>query len=89
MTVDTIFLYDESENTRTRFVSFVGKTNRFDLAITHTSRFYGKFLVLNLQSSRFAIIGADDLEEPGYLEHVYQLPEVEAEELRQFLDTLL
>jgi hypothetical protein len=89
MTVDTIFLYDEIENTRTRFVSFVGKTNRFDLAITNTSRFYGKFLVLNLQSSRFAIIGADDLEEPGYLEHVYQLPEVEAEELRQFLDTLL
>ncbi|RAL27005.1 DUF3055 domain-containing protein [Thermoflavimicrobium daqui] len=86
---DLMFLYDDVENTRTRFVSFMGETNRFDLAIITTERFYGKLLVLNLQSSRFAIIGSDDLEEPGYLEHVYQLSEEEAEELRHFLHTLI
>lgn len=86
---DLMILYDEKENTRTRYISFVGDTNRFDLAITFTDRFYGKLLVLNLQSSRFAIIGPDDLEEPGYLEEVYQLSEEEAEELRQFLYTLV
>lgn len=80
-----IFLYDEKENTTTRYISFVGKTNRFDLAITTTDRFYGKLLVLNLQSNHFAIIGEDDLEEPGYLEHVYQLSNEEGEELRKFL----
>lgn len=80
-----IFLYDEKENTTTRYISFVGKTNRFDLAITLTDRFYGKMLVLNLQSNRFAIIGEDDLEEPGYLEYVYQITEEEAKELRSFL----
>lgn len=80
-----IYLYDEKENTTTRYISFVGETNRFDLAITSTDRFYGKLLVLNLQSNRFAIIGEDDLEEPGYLEYVYQLPEEEATELRNFL----
>lgn len=85
---ETIFLYDDREKTLTRYVSFVGKSNRFDLAITTTDRFYGKMLVLNLQSSRFAIIGEDDLEEPGYLEYVYQLSEEEAEELKQFLYTL-
>ena len=68
-----------------RSISFVGKTNRFDLAITLTDRFYGKMLVLNLQSNRFAIIGEDDLEEPGYLEYVYQISEEEANELRSFL----
>lgn len=86
---ELIFLYDDRENTQTRYVSFVGKSNRFDLAITTTDRFYGKILVLNLQSNRFAIIGEDDLEEPGYLEYVYQFSEEEAEELRSFLYTLI
>jgi Protein of unknown function (DUF3055) len=86
---DLMFLYDDTENTKTRFVSFIGDTNRFDLAIITTDRFYGKLLVLNLQSNRFAIIGNDDLEEPGYLESVYQLTEAEAEELRQFLYSLI
>lgn len=88
-TEEMMFLYDETENTRTRFVSFIGETNRFDLAITTTERFYGKLLILNLQSNRFAIIGTDDLEEPGYLEHVYQLSEAEADELKQFIHSLL
>jgi Protein of unknown function (DUF3055) len=86
---DLFFLYDDTETTRTRFVSFVGGTNRFDLGITTTERFYGKLLVFNIQSNRFAIIGEDDLEEPGYLEHVYGISEEEATELKQFLYTLL
>lgn len=85
---DMMFLYDEREQTNTRFVSFIGETKRFDLAITTTNRFYGKLLILDLQANRFAIIGTDDLEEPGYLEHVYQLSEQEAEELRQFIYSL-
>lgn len=82
---ELIYLYDEKENTTTRYISFVGNSNRFDLAITTTDRFYGKMLVLNLQSNRYAIIGEDDLEEPGYLEYVYQLSAEEATELRNFL----
>ena len=50
-----------------------------------TDRFYGKKLVLNLQSNRFAIIGHDDLEEEGYLEHAFQITEAEAAELTSFL----
>jgi hypothetical protein len=80
------FLYDDKENTKTRYVSFVGETQRFDLAIIQTQRFYGKHLVLDLQSNRFAIIGPDDLEEEGYLEFAFQLSEAEAAELRAFLN---
>ncbi|OYD07236.1 DUF3055 domain-containing protein [Paludifilum halophilum] len=86
---DLMFLYDDVEETKTRFVSFVGETNRFDLGITTTERFYGKLLVFNIQSNRFALIGEDDLEEPGYLEHIYQINEDEAAELKTFLETLL
>ncbi|KPC69353.1 cytosolic protein [Thermoactinomyces vulgaris] len=89
MSNDWMFLYDDTKETRTRFVSFMGETSRFDLAITMTDRFYGKLLVLNLLSNRFAIIGQDDLDEPGYLEHAYQLSEEEANELRQFLATMI
>lgn len=86
---EIFYLYDETEETETRYVSFVGETNRFDLAITSTDRFYGKKLVLDIQSNRFAVIGTDDLEEPGYLEHVYNLSAEEAEELKAFLAQII
>jgi hypothetical protein len=83
------FLYDDTENTKTRFVSFVGENQRFDLAIVKTDRHYGKHLVLDMQGSRFAIIGEDDLKEEGYLEYAFNLNEEDAEELRSFLYELL
>ncbi|PYI57452.1 DUF3055 domain-containing protein [Paenibacillus flagellatus] len=80
------FLYDHTEETKTRFVCFISPSlERFDLAVTTTSRFYGKTLVTDIQSGRTAILGPDDLDEPGYLEHVYRLSEEAADELRQFL----
>ncbi|MDV2684143.1 DUF3055 domain-containing protein [Alkalihalophilus lindianensis] len=82
---ERFYLYNDVEETRTRFVSFMGESQRFDLAIINSSRYYGKQLVLDVQSNRFAIIGADDLEEPGYLEHAYQISEEDASELRSFL----
>lgn len=84
------YLYDMTEETSTRFVSFVGPSiKRFDLAITSTSRFFGKQLVADLQTGKTAILGPDDLEEEGYLEHVYQLAADEAEELRAFLSEII
>lgn len=82
---ERFFLYDDTIETKTRFVSFMGENSRFDLAIVKSDRYYGKHLVLNLLSSRFAIIGEDDLNEPGYIEHAYNLDEHEAKELREFL----
>lgn len=82
---ERFYLYDDTVDTKTRFVSFLGERQRFDLAIIETDRFYGKYLVLDLQSNRFAIIGQDDLEEPGYLENAYRLSEEDANDLRSFL----
>ncbi|WP_240421414.1 DUF3055 domain-containing protein [Paenibacillus periandrae] len=84
-------LYDSQEDTRTRFVCFVGDNSmhRFDLAITSTNRFYGKKLITDLQSGRTAVIGPDDLDEEGYLEHVYKLTEEEAAELTNFLSMVV
>ncbi len=82
---ERFYLYDDTVETKTRFVSFMGENNRFDLAIVKSDRYYGKYLVLNILSSRFAIIGEDDLNEPGYIEHAFNLVEEDAAELRDFL----
>ncbi|MCG7409831.1 DUF3055 domain-containing protein [Paenibacillus sp. ACRRX] len=80
------FLSDYTEDTTSRFVTFIGESlHRFDLAVTTTSRFYGKKLVTDLQSGITGIIGQDDLKDEGYLEAHFKLGIEEAEELRQFL----
>ncbi|MGV2939986.1 DUF3055 domain-containing protein [Mesobacillus sp. LC4] len=86
---EEFFLYDDVEETKTRYVSFVGENQRFDLAIMQTGRYYGKSIVMDIQGSRFAILGQDDLDEEGYLEYAYNLSEEDAEELRSFLRPIL
>jgi hypothetical protein len=84
------FLSDSTEQTSTRFVTLVTpKLNRFDLAITTTNRFYGKKLVIDMQSGISGIIGPDDLEEEGYLEYRYRLNEEQAQELYEFLSEVI
>ncbi|MEK3798410.1 DUF3055 domain-containing protein [Peribacillus sp. FSL H8-0477] len=83
------FLYNDLVDTKTRFASFVGREIRYDLAIVMTDRFYGKKLILDMQSNRFAIIGPDDLDEEGYLEHAFQISAEEAEELHLFLTEIV
>ncbi|MFB1082407.1 DUF3055 domain-containing protein [Jeotgalibacillus sp. JSM ZJ347] len=82
---ERFFLYDDTEETKTRFVSFMGENQRFDLAILYSDRHYGKAMVMDIQGSRFAIIGQDDLDEEGYIEHAFKLSEQDASELREFL----
>ncbi len=81
--------YDETEQTRTRYIGFFGENKRFDLAIVQTDRFYGKMLVIDIQSGRSAIIGPDDLEEEGYLAYAFNLNEEEEKELHNFLSEII
>jgi len=86
---ERFYLYDESVETNIRYVSFMGNNQRFDLAIIQTDRFFGKQIVLDIQSNRFAIIGTDDLAEPGYVEYAFKLTEEDATELRSFLSEVI
>ncbi|WP_017547966.1 DUF3055 domain-containing protein [Salinicoccus carnicancri] len=83
------YLYDDTEDTQTRFVGFVGEHGRYDLAIIKSDRYFGKSLVLNTQSSRFGIIGPDDLEEEGYIAHILGLGDDEAAEVEGFLNEII
>lgn len=87
---DFDYLYDTTEQTSTRFVCFIGESmRRFDLAIMTTNRYYGKKMIIDLQSGRSAIIGPDDLAEEGYLEFAFKLTEEEAAELHTFLEQIV
>jgi hypothetical protein len=87
---DFDFLSDSTETTSTRFVTFITPgLRRFDLAVMTTNRFYGKKLVVDMQSGRSGVLGADDLEEEGTLESVFKIGENEAAELAQFLTLVL
>ncbi|WP_340392155.1 DUF3055 domain-containing protein [Macrococcoides caseolyticum] len=79
-----MFLYDDEEQAKVRFVSFVGDS-RHDLTLIQTDRHYGKTIVLNTQSNKFGIIGRDDLDESGYIEHALGVNESDAEEIKSFL----
>ncbi|PRX62444.1 Protein of unknown function (DUF3055) [Cohnella sp. SGD-V74] len=87
---DYDFLSDSTEQTSTRFVTFITPgLKRFDLALLTTNRFYGKKLVTDLMFGRSAILGPDDLEEEGVLEAAFRISEEEAAELAQFLTLVL
>nr|WP_295971888.1 DUF3055 domain-containing protein [uncultured Bacillus sp.] len=86
---ERFYLYDETEETKTRYISFMGEDSRFDLAIITSERYYRKKLVLDIQRGRFAIIGHDDLEEEGYLEHAFQISKEDAAELSSFLSEIV
>ena len=65
------FLADSVEQTTTRYVTMISpKLNRFDLAIMETNRFYGKKLIIDMQSGMSAVVGPDDLEEEGFLQKI-------------------
>lgn len=83
------YLYDDTEDTQTRFVGFVGEHGRYDLAIIKSDRYFGKSLVLNTQSSKFGIIGPDDLDEVGYIAHILGLEDDEAGEVEDFLNEII
>lgn len=90
MTGSFDFLSDSTEQTSTRFVTMITpKLNRFDLAILTTNRFYGKKVIIDLQSGISAIVGPDDLEEEGFLEYRFKLNEEQAEELNDFLQEVV
>lgn len=85
MSEERIYLYDETEDTQTRFIGFMGEETRFDLAIMTTERYFGKQLVLNIQSGRFAIIGEDDLDEEGHLQKAFNISDTDADEMGSLL----
>jgi len=79
-------MYDETEAGTTRFVGFLSDDARFDLAITNTDHFFGKHIVICLQTNRSAIINQKDATNVDYVKEAFNLQsDVEAEQMSEFL----
>lgn len=83
-------LYDESEQVKVRFVGFVSELGRYDFGIIYTKMFFGKPLVVCMQTGRSSLLSLEDVENLDYLQRVYNLrSREEAEELAVFFRTNL
>lgn len=80
-------LYDEYENPKVRFVGFHIDELRYDFGIIYTSKFFGKPLVVCMQSGRSTLLDMEDIKNTQYLKETFLLKtEKEAEDLSEFLN---
>lgn len=83
-------LYDESENAKIRFVGFVSEHGRYDYGIVYTHLFFGKPLVVCLQTGRSSLLSLEDVENTEYLKQIFNLQSTEeTEEVAAFLKSNL
>lgn len=79
-------LYDESEKAKVRFVGFVSEYGRYDYGIVYTHLFFGKPLVICMQTGRSSLLSMEDVENTDYLTQIFNLQtNEEAKELAAFL----
>lgn len=83
-------LYDESENAKVRFLGFVSEGTRHDFGIVFTHKFYGKPLVICMQTGQSSLLSSEDAVNPEYLKKIFRLKSAsEAEALALFFQECL
>lgn len=83
-------LYDEHEKVKVRFIGFTTEQTRYDFGIVYTNMFFGKPLVVCMQTGRSALLDPKDLEDTEYLKTVYKISdEQQAADLVDFFKSAL
>lgn len=83
-------LYDLTESAQVRFIGVVSDKSRYDFGVVYTSRFFGKPLVVCMQTGQSALLGSEDAHTPGTLRRIFRLAdEQEAAELSKVLLDML
>lgn len=78
-------LYDEDEKVKVRFVGLVTEQTRYDFGIVYTNQFFGKPLVICMQTGRAALLDPNDLEDIDYLQSAFRIDNYrDALELAEF-----
>jgi hypothetical protein len=79
-------LYDLSEKAEVHFVGCVTEQARYDFSIIYTKHFFGKPLVICMQTGNSTLLCANDLKNPDSLKRTFRLRDLQAaEELRLLL----
>ncbi|PEZ10296.1 hypothetical protein CN326_01850 [Bacillus sp. AFS018417] len=83
-------LYDEHEKAKVRFLGFMTNETRYDFGVVYTTMFFGKPLVVCMQTGRATLLGQDDIEDVQHLQAVFKLKtSEEAADLAEFFKFLL
>ena len=78
-------LYDENEKTSVRFVGFTTKNVRYDFGIVYTNMFFGKPLVICMQTGKSTLLDSKDIENLEYLQKIFRIDTLkEASDLAEF-----
>ncbi|MDF2945813.1 MAG: hypothetical protein K0S51_492 [Bacillales bacterium] len=79
-------LYEEQENSKVRFIGFTTDNIRYDFGIIYTSMFFGKPLVVCMQTGRSSLMDQNDVDNAELLKELFQLKNLEeANELSEIL----
>lgn len=82
--------YDEQENVKVRFIGFATDETRYDFGIVYTNQFFGKPLVICMQTGRSSLLDPKDLENVDYIRSRFRIQsEKQTTELIEFLKTVL
>jgi hypothetical protein len=83
-------LYDVTESAKVRFFGFASEQTRHDFGIVFTHRFYGKPLVVCMQTGQSTLLSSEDACNPQYLQKIFRLDcPREAEALAHFFQECL
>lgn len=83
-------LYDEVEQSQVRYIGFTSETNRYDFGIVYTNMFFGKTLVVDMQTGRSALLCENDVDNVEYLQKLYNIDDYqEAEGLADFFKGII
>ncbi|SFA76397.1 MULTISPECIES: DUF3055 domain-containing protein [unclassified Bacillus (in: firmicutes)] len=83
-------LYDEHENVKVRFIGFTTEHTRYDFGIVYTNMFFGKPLVVCMQTGRSTLLDNKDIEDIDHLQSVFRIQTKEqAADLVEFFMEIL
>lgn len=82
--------YDDTEQANVRYVGFASSDRRYDLAIVYSSMFFGKPLVICLQTGKAALLDSSDIEDLELLKHTFRTENLQqASELSDFFKEVI
>ncbi|WP_053362029.1 DUF3055 domain-containing protein [Bacillus sp. FJAT-27251] len=83
-------LYDEHEKVKVRFVGFTTDDTRYDFGIVYTNMFFGKPLIVCMQTGRSTLLDPADLDNIDYLQKTFRIQDVkQASDLAEFFQETL
>jgi hypothetical protein len=70
-----------------RFVGFTTENVRYDFGIVYTNMFFGKPMIVCMQTGRSTLLDVDDLKNLDHLQQIFRLQsKQDAEELASFFE---